>query len=867
MRYLTHLTIFGLLVALVLLSGCSAGRRAFSKGEDFEAKGMYEEAMYSYADAFRADPDVGDYRARFLKTRERAANDRFKRGNDLLGQGNYVDAVSEFQAAQALDPSQERFRQMAESTTRLKDAQLVYQEGVDFEKANKFKDAYRSYVRALELNPDNKECRAALARVSEMRTSRLEGRELSLKSAKPITIKFRDAKLKDVFNIVTQLSGIHFIFDEGVKDQPVTIFLENATFQQTLDLLTNMFKLGRKVLNESAVLIYPHTPDKVKQYEDMTLRTFHLSYMDTKKAINLIRSLIQVRKIYSNEDNNSLVVRDTANVVAVVEKILDANDVPEAEVLLDVEVLEISDRDTSSLGLLLSNYNVQLGAYNPNGQLMSNTLIPSTATTSSSTTTTATPTPIDVSTLLQAFKVKGYGGYITVPNATYNLGKTLSKGEVLSNPKIRVKNKEKSKFTVGTRVPITTTSTTGTTGGYSVNVQYVDVGVKVNAEPTIQLNNEVSIKLGLEVSSIASQQTVGGKDSPTTVVTISTKNLDTVLSLKDGETSVIGGLISKNQTSGKQKIFLLSDIPLIGPLLTSNDDDKQRSEVILAITPRIVRHVTVPPMNTMSFDSGKEDDPTLVKPMASFDLEPQFEAAPNGGAKLPAGAFAPPAPATQPAVQPLASPQMPMVPTVQPLKAPVMTPPLPAPAGSTSTVPAAAVSADVAKSPAPTAPTPTAQAAISAPAAPAAPAAPVAPVSSQPGLLQISAPSGISNGQPFNVEVRASNVNNLGTASMVLTYDPALVEFVSAQEGSFFNRDGKPTQFSSKADGAAGGMTVSLARGPGMGGVTGSGPLFTATFRARKPGSAGFGFRSATLSATDGMPLAMMLFSTAVIIK
>jgi len=219
--------------------------------------------------------------------------------------------------------------------------------------------------------------------------------------------------------------------------------------------------------------------------------------------------------------------------------------------------------------------------------------------------------------------MKGYGGFVTVPSATYNLGKTLTKGEVLSNPKIRVKNKEKSKFNVGTRVPITTTTLNGTLS--QVNVQYVDVGVKVNAEPTILLNNEISIKLGLEVSSILSKETVGGSTSPTSVVTIGTRNLDTVLSLKDGETSVIGGLIQNTQNSTKQKLFLLSDIPLIGPLLTNHDNSKDKTELILAITPRLVRGVTVPQGNLMSFTSGKEDNPALVNQLSSFDDEPLFE--------------------------------------------------------------------------------------------------------------------------------------------------------------------------------------------------------------------------------------------------
>src|SRR6185369_17112874 len=328
-----------------------------------------------------------------------------------------------------------------------------------------------------------------LIRISGLRKSKLEGFELSLKSSKPITLKFKDAKIKDVFKIITQLTGINFIFDDAVKDQPISVYLENATFQQAMDLLTNMNKLDKKVLNESTVLLFPRTPEKSKQYDDLTLRTYHLSYMDAKKAVNLIRTMLQVKKIYVNEETNSLVVRDTGDVVDVVEKILEANDVPDPEVVLEVEVMEITDHNAANLGLLLSNYNVQVGAFSPSNKLLSTSSLSPTTTQVASGSTPVVGQEVSVDNLLKVFATKsGFGGFMTVPTAQYNFGKTLTKGEVLSNPKIRVKNKEKAKFNVGQRVPITTTTLNGTLS--QVNVQYVDVGVKLNAEPTIQLNNE-----------------------------------------------------------------------------------------------------------------------------------------------------------------------------------------------------------------------------------------------------------------------------------------------------------------------------------------------------------------------------------------
>ena len=774
MRYLAYLIIFGLMP--VLFSGCSTSYRAFSKGQQFETEGKYEDAMYSYADAFREDPETSEYRLRFLNARDTAANLRYKKGDQLFEQGEYAAALAEYQTAFALDPTQEFYKQRIEVATRLKYAQQAFQEGIDFEKANKLKDADRSFAHAIELNPENKEYKSALDRVSGLRKNKLEGYELSLKSAKPITLKFKDAKIKDVFNIITQLSGINFIFDDTVKDQPVTIYLENATFQQTLELLTSMFKLGRKVANESTVIIYPRTPDKVKQYEDMQVRTFHLNYMDAKKAVNLIRTMIQVRKIYVNEDSNSVVVRDTGDVVDVIEKILDANDVPDPEVVLDVEVIEVSDTNTQRLGLLLNPYSVQLGAYSPSGEPLGTTLTSATTTSSSSSTTTTTSTAI--TNLVRAFSMSGYGGYVTVPNATYNFAKTLSKGEVLSNPKIRVKNKEKSKFTVGTRVPITTSNTTNST--VSVNVQYVDVGVKVNAEPTIQLNNEIVIKLSLEVSQqVGAARDVGGG---TSVVTIGTRNLETVLSLKDGETSVIGGLIQKTTGDDKNKLLFLSDIPLIGPFFTDSNYSRTKSELMLAITPRLVRGVVVPEGELMSFFSGKEDDPSLVKPLAAFDQEPVFETVPKNEVKKP---VAPPVQHPGGAVQQIVPPQGALAP-VSASQTPVSAGQLSEAEKTTQNV----VSGKQLQNPV--------QPSSAAAAKPAAKAATPAP--QQRGLLQITTPSSVSIGQQFSLDIKVSNINDLSAASFVLTYDPVFVEFISAAQGDLLKSDGKPATFSNTTD-------------------------------------------------------------------
>lgn len=787
---------------MLVLSGCAGGLASFNKAQKLEQQGKLDEAVLKYAEAATADPDISEYRVRFLTASGEAAKHHFKKGEEYMAANKYEDALREYQTAYTLDPSLARAGQMIEQATKLKNIFMFINEGEEFEKNRKPREALDSYKKALGLDPGNIEAKEAVARLLKNRRTKPEGFELNLKSTKPITLKFKDAKIKEVFNILTQLSGINFVFDEGVKDQDVSIFLENATFQQALDILTGINKLEGKVLNESTIIVYPNTPEKKKQYEELKVETFLLNKLDAKKAVNLIRTMLPTKKIYVNEDANALVIRDTPATIEVARKILEANDIPDAEVVLDVEVMEISKDKMDNFGLALSQYAVSLAAaQNGSSSFLSDTLVPP---TTSSTTTTSTSTAVN--NLLNVFAWSGYSGFVTVPNATFNFAKTLTNGETLANPKLRVKNREKSKFNVGTRVPITTTSSP-VGGGISVNVQYVDVGVKVNAEPTVQLNNDINIKLSLEVSTIVGQQTVGGTTAPTTVVTIGTRNLDTVLSLKDGETSIIGGLIQDTKSSNKQKISILSDIPVIGSIFTNTNSTGSKDELLLSITPHIVRGITVPDSDVASFWSGKEDEPSTINPYASFVQEPEIPAAQLATQTLPSGPPVPVVPAAQAAPSTQAIPAVPVVPT--------------APGAHSSQVREA-----------------------------------------QSGtVLNITAPAVVKVNERFSVDVVAASVINLYSAPFVFSYDPAILDFRGADEGSFLKYDGKPTSFQAINATNNGQIVVNLGRAGNVGGVNGAGTLVSLKFKAKKLGATNLGLKDAHFADPDGRPLQVTPFN------
>ncbi|WP_350339182.1 cohesin domain-containing protein [Geomonas sp. Red32] len=888
-----------LLVALTL-TGCTAGRSAFNKGERLEAAGDLDGALVKYTEVATAYPEVGEYRVRLLNTVSAASKKHFRKGEAFFAVKSYSEAVKEYETAFAIDPTYVQARLQAELSQKLANAAVYVQEAAQFEKDRKPREAMVSYRHALEFDPNSSQAKEGISRLTSLKHHKLDGYELNLKSTKPITLKFKDAKLKEIFNILSQLSGINFVFDDTVKDVNISLFLENATFQQAMEIITGMNKLEKKVLNESTIILYPRTPDKLKQYEELYVETFYLNKLEAKKAVNLIRTMLQVKKIYVNDELNALVIRDTPEVIAVARKILEANDVPDAEVLLDVEVFELSKQDSETFGLALSKYGISAAASPPGStSLLTDSLSSVTTTSTTSTTTPATP-----SNLINFFAYRGYNGYLTVPNATFNFGKTLSNGETLANPKIRVKNREKAKFNVGTRVPITTTSSPSG-GGVSVNVQYVDVGVKVNAEPTIQLNNEVSIKLGVEVSTITDKSVIG-TDQATTVVTIGTRNLDTVLSLKDGETTIIGGLIQKSKTDSKQKIFLLGDIPFLGSLFTNTNDSAGKSEILLAITPRIVRGVTVPEGDVAAFWSGREEEPSTNKPYSSFE-EPDTlpdSAAPAAGANLAPGS--PVVSATPVAATAAADTNAPAPgsgPGRARRKPASMTRTVNPP--SAQTVPAGEVPDSAAAGQAAPAAVPAANAAVPVPApAPVADpmAAPVPPASSAPVAVPVTPPSqavpapapadavpappaakavvpvsklSLALGVPatvnirdrFEVKVNVDGAKDLYNSVFVLTYDPKLLEPVSQAAGPFLKKDGQQVNFQSFVLKSKGELWITASRMTAPGGVTGDGTLAIATFKAIANGKANLGFANTNFSTKQGGVIAVTPFKAIVEVK
>ena len=382
------------------------------------------------------------------------------------------------------------------------------------------------------------------------------------KQEKPINLEFRDAKLTMVFEALSRASGINFVVDKDVKgDTKTTIYLKDLSVNSALDLLVVQQALRRKVLTDNTILVYPNTPEKRKLYDEQVVKTFYLTHAEPKQAMNLLKTMLDSKVLFMDEKARLVVMRDSPEAVRMAEKLMGSLDLPEAEVMLEVEVIEIQRSKLTELGIKYpTQFTLSAGA--AAGFTLENLL--------NLTKDQILATPL---------------------SATANFRREITAADILASPRIRARSREKAKILIGDRVPVITNSTTPLGTGGSVvtgQVQYIEVGLKLDVEPVIYRDNDVAIKLTLEVSSIVREIS---QANGSLAYQIGTRTASTLLQLKDGETQVLAGLISDDERQASNRIPGLGDLPVIGRLFSTQRDEKKKSELVLSITPHVVRAV------------------------------------------------------------------------------------------------------------------------------------------------------------------------------------------------------------------------------------------------------------------------------------
>lgn len=566
------------LTLALVLAGC-AGTRAFNEGNALLAEGKAEQGLVKLEEAVSLEPKNVEFRIALATRRASIINRLLASGEAARREGRLTDAEKAYRQVQTIDAENLMARQGLDALTKerrhrqaLADAEALLKKGAVPDLA----DANEKVRTVLSENPEQKEAINLKTRIDEARAKALRPEmKLAATFRKPITLSFRDAPLKSVLEVVAKVSGLNFYYDKDIRpDLKVTVFAKNTTIEDAMRLLLVTNQLEQKVLSENSILLYPSTPQKLKDYQALTVRSFYLANADVKAVSNSIKTIVKTKDMVVDERLGIIILRDTPEAIRMAERIVALHDLSDPEVMLEVEIMEIKRTRLLELGIHWPSQ-LSLAPLQTSGQALT---LEALKNLSSST--------------IQA----------TTGSMIFNARKEDQDADILANPRIRVRNKDKAKIQIGDRVPVITTTSTST-GFVSESVNYVDVGLKLEVEPTIYLDREVAIKINLEVSNLVREIT---SKSGTLSYQIGTRGANTVLRLKDGETQILAGLISDEDRSNANKVPGLGELPVAGRLFGSKKDETQRSEILLSITPRVVRSIQRPDMLDAEFESGTE---------------------------------------------------------------------------------------------------------------------------------------------------------------------------------------------------------------------------------------------------------------------
>ncbi len=707
-------------VFVALATFACAGSQAFREATEEETLGHWDIAVLKYSRASDLDPANQTYRLALLRAKVKASQVHFEKGKIYRASGAPDLAVVELEQSVVLDP-----------TNKYADTEL--------RKARE--EAARLFAeRATETKLEG------LKR--KVRGQRARAPMLEPASDKPINLNFPTAKpIKQIYLALAASAGINVIFDPQLKDDNVAIVLNNIEFQKALETLMRQENHFYKIIDEKTILIAADNQQNRKIYEDLVLRTFYLSNGDLTEVSNAIRSLLQTTRISVNKGENSITLRDTADKVAIAERIVEQNDKQLAEVIVDVELLLINSDKMQDLGLILSSYEVGISLPAPTG----------------STTNLGAAVPDGQFTWSQLQKLNIGSVSFTVPSgATVRFIKNNTEAEVLAKPQLRISEGQKAQLIIGDKIPIpTTTFNTSTTSGSNIvpitSFQYQDVGIKIDVEPRVHHNKEVTMKLTVEASNLNGFVTVtAGQSQPI----IGTRTITSNIRLKDGETNFLAGLLRRDKTATTTTIPFLGDLPIIGRLFTNRSTEFKNQDLLLTLTPHIIR---IP-------DISEED---IIPVYVGTDSNISFQGSPRIESQGGPGPFdlqrQQPPPATRPAqpAPPAGTPGQNLAPPAFPNDAfrpsppPAQPTPVPQPPpGSASLESTAAAS----------------------PSASAESSAAVAAAAQQPQAVFSFEPSFVSlaPGQQRSLVLRAAG-DTLTSESLVLRFDPEVVAVTRAR--------------------------------------------------------------------------------------
>jgi general secretion pathway protein D len=596
---------FLIFAGVLVLQACASP--ALRDAQRLALEGHHEQALALLDAAGRESPADPALRAARQRQHELTIATLAYQADAARAGGQAALARELLKRLQAIDASHPRTQALRVELERVTRHEQILADAARALDAGRISEAEARLREVLVEAPGLPAARALQRRIAERSADAPLPTQLAPVFQKRLTLEFREAPLRSVFESIGRSSNVNFVFDKEVRgDARVTVFLRDVTLDDAMRVILATQQLDRKLLNDSSVLIYPNTQAKQQEHQELVTRSFYLANADVKQAQVLVKTMAKTRDVYIDERLNLIIVRDTPEVVSLTERLIASIDLPEPEVMLEVEVMEIGSNRLDELGLQWPD-TLQYGLPGATGQV-------------------------------QLSQRGDFRASIANPAVIATLRGTSGATNLIANPKLRARNHEKARVQIGEKLPVFTT-TAAVNVGVATSVSYIDTGLKLEVEPSVQLDNDVIMKVSLEVNNLVRQVSNGKGD---VAYQVGTRNASTSLRLRDGETQILAGLINDEDRKAVQGVPGLSELPLFGRLFGVHSDTRNKSEVVLLITPRVVRNIGLPDAATLTGPAGNYPSPGAaslrMRPAAKLALPMATTAGDAGGVSRPAAA-------------------------------------------------------------------------------------------------------------------------------------------------------------------------------------------------------------------------------------
>jgi general secretion pathway protein D len=758
-------------LATALLSEGCAAKWAYRQGKAEAKKGNWDLAVARLTKALRKDPDNIGYKIALENARIEASRYHYEEGRKFLAAGDLDKAADEFDIANKYDPSNKSIQdQLIMVKDRIRQREADKERQADFE-----------------------------AMKGRARAEPLPLTVLSPRSTAPITLRFTEVGLEKIFESLGKVAGVNILFDEGFRDKKASVNLTNVSFEEALDRISFVNRLFYKVLDQNTVIVVPDSAANRRKYEDVLVRTFYIQNADLKEVETVLKSVVgPTAKVSSNPTLGAITVTATVDELAVAERILDAHDKARGEVMVELEILEVNRNKLKQYGIELSNYSAGV-TFSPTGAEGE---------------TDKGFTNIRAH-LLSSINLADF--VVQIPSTILvRFLQSENTARILAAPRLRAAEGKKTTLRLGTEVPVpvTTFQTTASVPGQAftpaTSFQYRNVGVNLELTPKVHASGEITLEMAAEFSLLGPVAVLAGQELPTFL----TRNVNGTLRFRDGETSLIGGLLSSRESQTFTGIIGLQSIPLLKKL-GSTRKEKEETEILISITPHLVRSPAITQHDLTSLNVGTRE---LVR---------------VPGARPPL--FGPEEPAPSPSPEPGVEPTAPGVPPpagARPEPRPTLPPP---PASGTQIPPSRLPLPSPAPSPSPEA------------------GPPPGPSEAGPMVSALFSPpeASVKLNANGSVSVVLMGAKDAVRVDLTLTYDSALAEAVDVVAGSLMSVDGANVGVEKSME--PGRVRASLSRPSGVPGVTGSGAVATFTFRGIGAGRSSLSLESLTLRTPTGV--------------